>query len=474
VYCLFLSFGITGQALINYVKQTRTKMKSTLQNLKLLAIALVAVFFASCDDDEKPKTAPVVTTAAVTDITTTTAMGGGTITANGNAAVTASGLVYSSVVGLPTIENDKVELTDTEGDFSALMENLTSGTTYRVRAYATNSVGTGYGEVVEFTTGNAAPTATNILVTGTLEVNKLLTATYTYADSENDIQGATTFQWYAANDAAGAGEAAIAGATANTFTVQDAQQGKYIRIGITPKAATGNTTGSEVKSAWFGAIGEATTVTFTYNGQSVTYGIISSPTGKKWLDRNLGAPNAPTSATDFANYGDLYQWGRGSDGHQLIARGGPTDANMSGVNGTTNTSAPFEYSSSDTPGHSKFIVVDATLAPFDWRVPQNNNLWQGVSGINNPCPSGWRLATSAEWTAENLGTITDAYTKLKITFASTRDGATGSFFQSATSARYWTSTVTGTDVFRVTINSSGTTTTAAVRANGYPCRCIKN
>jgi hypothetical protein len=451
------------------------KMKSALQNLKLIMVAMVLVFFSSCEDDEDPKTVPIVTTADISDITITSAMGGGTITDDGNAEVTASGIVYSSVVGLPTIENDKVELMDTEGDFEALMENLTSGTIYRVRAYATNSVGTGYGEVKEFTTGNAAPVATNVAFTGDMEVNKELTATYTYSDAENNAQSGSTFQWYMANDAAGAGQTAIAGATELTFTIQEEQQGKYIAFGVTPKAATGNIEGTEVRSTFVGAVGEATTVTFMYNGQEVTYGIILSPsgTGKKWLDRNLGAPSAPTSSTDFANYGDLFQWGRGTDGHQLITRGGPNDGDMSGVNGTTSTAAPFEYSSTDNPPHNDFIIVDA-FGPYDWRTTKNDNLWQGVSGLNNPCPSGWRIATSAEWEAENLGTLAEAYTKLKITFTSQRAGNDGLFYQSATSARYWTSTVSGDEVLRMTINDSGTSTSVAVRSNGYPCRCIKN
>ncbi len=39
---------------------------------------------------------------------------------------------------------------------------------------------------------------------------------------------------------------------------------------------------------------------------------------------------------------------------------------------------------------------------YDWRSPQNDNLWQGVNGINNPCPSGYRLPTEAELEAERL------------------------------------------------------------------------
>jgi len=53
----------------------------------------------------------------------------------------------------------------------------------------------------------------------------------------------------------------------------------------------------------------------THNG--VKYDTVTSPyTGRVWLDRNLGASQVCTSATDTACYGDYYQWGRGHDGHQ--------------------------------------------------------------------------------------------------------------------------------------------------------------
>jgi hypothetical protein len=101
------------------------------------------------------------------------------------------------------------------------------------------------------------------------------------------------------------------------------------------------------------------------------------------MDRNLGASRAATSSTDAEAYGDLYQWGRAADGHQKR------------TSGTTST-----LSNSDTPGHGNFIL--APNSPYDWRSPQNNNLWQGVNGTNNPCPAGYRLPTEAELNAERL------------------------------------------------------------------------
>ena len=102
------------------------------------------------------------------------------------------------------------------------------------------------------------------------------------------------------------------------------------------------------------------------------FGTVVSAGGRVWMDRNLGASQVATSPTDSAAYGDLYQWGRGTDGHE--SRTSPTTTVLS---------------SSDAPQHDNFIL--ALSSPFDWRNPRNNNLWQGVSGINNPGPRRFQI-----------------------------------------------------------------------------------
>lgn len=442
--------------------------------LLYLSLMIVVISFSSCDDDEKPKTIPEVSVPVVSDVATNSAVVEAEVIGDGNSEITSAGFVFSDAVSVPTIADDKIEVTIASDEFGTLLEHLKSGTTYYVRAYAVNSVGMGYGEVIEFTTGNAAPMAASVTIAGDFEVNKQLTATYNYVDSEGDVEGSTIFQWYIAHDNAGTGQVPIAGATSKTYTVQEAAQGKYLSVAVKPIAVTGATEGTEVKSAFFGAIGEATTVTFIYNGQEVTYGIITSTTGKKWLDRNLGAPNAPSTVDDFADYGDLFQWGRAADGHQVLFRKGLNDTDMSGVNGTTSFDAPQQPSSTDNPGHSKFIIYVSTWG--DWRQPKNDNLWQGVNGINNPCPPGWRIPTLTEWAAENLVNLTTAFSKLKLTYTGLRFVNNAAFGQSTTSGIYWTSTVdadTPDQTTRIRFNPNYASL-AGGRGNGYACRCIKN
>lgn len=452
---------------------------TTLKKIFFVPIVVGAIAIA-CKKDKNPKVeTPALTTTDVTNITPASATSGGTINDNGGSEIIVSGICWSKTNTTPTISDDTAKSNTTSGNFIAQLKNLQGGSTYYVRAWATNSAGTGYGDVKTFNTGNAAPEARNITVKGNKAVDEKLTASYTYFDGENDAESESTFQWYIANDTIGAAITAINGATDSIYTLTDADQSKYIRVGITAKSSAGTTNGTEMFSYWQGAIGaEITTVTFTYNGQEVSYGIIeSSVTGRKWLDRNLGAPNTPTAYNDWANYGDLFQWGRAADGHQLINRGA-TNSETTGVNSTTTT-----LSSSDNPGHSLFISNISD--PFDWRSSKNDNLWQGLAGINNPCPEGWRIPTKDEWLAENAGsainTIEDAFAHLKITLTGQRRWDNGSIDGVTSYGEYWSSTVVVGGFFPgnamgakwYTIDVGGILNEDG-RAGGKACRCIKD
>ena len=109
---------------------------------------------------------PAVTTAAPTDVTATTATGGGDVASAGNTAVTARGVCWSTSLN-PTIEEANGTTLDGTGTgvFTSSITGLTPGTTYHVRAYATNSVGTSYGSDVSFTTAGGTTTGLPTVLT---------------------------------------------------------------------------------------------------------------------------------------------------------------------------------------------------------------------------------------------------------------------------------------------------------------------
>lgn len=200
-------------------------------------------------------------------------------------------------------------------------------------------------------------------------------------------------------------------------------------------------------------------VTFTYRGSQVTYGTVSH-NNECWMDRNLGASRVAQSSTDSSAYGDLFQWGRLADGHQ-----------------DRTSLVTTILSSSDNPGHSKFISVPD--APRDWRSPRNDNLWQGVDGINNPCPSGWRVPTKDEWETERLSWSSNnpagAYASpLKLTLAGYRSFNGGQLLRVGDYAEYWSSTIDGTNSFELRFFDDTAYVVYAYRAHGHTVRCIKD
>ena len=241
-----------------------------------------------------------------------------------------------------------------------------------------------------------------------------------------------------------------------------------------PGGLTGSSTGSSITVT---GLTNGTAYTFTVTAtnaigtslassasNSITPSVIpvvtNPTTGKIWMDRNLGASQVATSSTDEAAYGDLYQWGRAADGHQVR------------TSSTTST-----LSTTDTPGNVGFIL--ALSSPYDWRSPQNSNLWKGETGTNNPCPSGFRLPTDTEWLDEyaTWTTINAAgafASPLKLTLAGLRTD-NGSFSNVGSDGFYWTSSTPNATLSRtLVITSSQAYVNNYRRARGQAVRCIKD
>lgn len=94
---------------------------------------------------------PVVVTSPVSGITSETAISGGNITYDGGAFISARGLVWSTSAN-PTLQDSFTINGNGTGSFTGSMTGLQPNTTYTVRAYATNSVGTSYGNSLSFNT----------------------------------------------------------------------------------------------------------------------------------------------------------------------------------------------------------------------------------------------------------------------------------------------------------------------------------
>jgi hypothetical protein len=107
---------------------------------------------------------PTLTTAAMTEITGNSASAGGNVTVTGGATVTARGVCYGLSPN-PTVADTKTTNGDGPGEFVSALTGLKGNTKYYLRAYATNSAGTGYGPEVSFTTLVDLPVVTTATVT---------------------------------------------------------------------------------------------------------------------------------------------------------------------------------------------------------------------------------------------------------------------------------------------------------------------
>lgn len=125
----------------------------------MLLISLLQITACGKDDTNNSNTGtgatkkpPTVTvTDAAAGITSTSANSGGTITSDGGAPLTASGVCWSTTIN-PTTASDKTSVGTNVGSFVTAITGLQPNTTYYVRAYATNSEGTTYGPRINFTT----------------------------------------------------------------------------------------------------------------------------------------------------------------------------------------------------------------------------------------------------------------------------------------------------------------------------------
>ena len=146
-------------------------MKKTFNQLVWVSLILGIAIINGC---KKDAAIPTVTTTAVSAISVRTAKSGGNITSDGGASVTARGDCWATTAN-PVITNLLTSDSTGTGTFTSSLTGLNPNTLYYVRAYATNSAGTAYGNEVSFSTSPSSvatlTTTAMTLVTATTAVS---------------------------------------------------------------------------------------------------------------------------------------------------------------------------------------------------------------------------------------------------------------------------------------------------------------
>jgi len=123
--------------------------------IKILLIFITTLLLSCSNDDNNPtvseSSVPELATVTIITITSSTANFGGNITSDGGETVTASGVCWSTSQ-TPTVSDNTTNDWDGTDNFTSKISGLTPETIYYVRTYAINSVGTGYGSTISFTT----------------------------------------------------------------------------------------------------------------------------------------------------------------------------------------------------------------------------------------------------------------------------------------------------------------------------------
>ena len=306
-------------------------------------------------------TVPVLTTIEASLITFTTATSGGNVTSDGGSTVTARGVCWSTLANPTNALTTKTADAGTTGAFTSSLAGLTAGTTYYIRAYATNSVGTAYGNEISFTT-----IATTVPVLTTIEASLITDITATSGGNVTSDGGSTVTVrgvcWSTSANPTVAlttktTDVGTTGSFTSSLTGLTAGTTYYIRAYATNSVGTA-----------YGAQGSFTTLLAgqfsdidgnVYN--TVTIG------AQVWMKENLKTKKY-NDGTSIPNETNETTWGALTTGAYCDYNNTPTNSNTYG-------------------------------RLYNWFAVDNNAATKVASnGGKNVCPTSWHVPSDAEWT----------------------------------------------------------------------------
>ena len=378
-------------------------------------------------------TQPTVITNDVANITTTTASCGGNVTSDGGSSVTARGVCWSTSHN-PTINNSLTSNGTGTGNFTSNLTGLSPNTTYYVRAYATNGVGTAYGEERTFTTTCNSVT---VSITGS--------TTIPYGNSTTlTASGASSYVWAADSSTIGTSARVTVHPTSTTaytvtgsniygctgtssvtvtvtYTIPTVITNNVIDIVATTASCGGNVTsdgGSSVTArgvCWSTSQNPTISNSHTADGSgtgtftsfladlfpSTTYYVRAYATNSEGTAYG-NQVNFTTSflcgtsrITDYDNntyntvqIGDQC-WMKGNLRTTHYANG-----TSIALGSSTSSTTAYRYNPSDNSN----VYTYGYLYNWPAVMHESNSSTSNPSGVQGICPVGWHIPSSAEWT----------------------------------------------------------------------------
>ena len=317
---------------------------------------VITTLFGCASENAPTKTAPQVSTSTISNITLNSAISGGAIANDGGADITSKGVVWNTTAS-PTISSNTKTIEGTgTGTFSSSLTNLTPSTTYYLRAYATNSSGTGYGSEISFTT--------NSVVLPVLSTTAITDITFNSAASGGSItnDGGGTIStrgivWSTSQNptialATKTTNGAGIGNFSSTLANLNPETTYYIKAYAANSAGTAY--GNEIEFKTLPTVKSGVGIEFDADGNIYQTVEIN---GQIWLTENL-------KTTKYCNGDDI-----------------PNVNFSQWDNLTSGAWTYYENSSENNDTYGKL---------YNWEVASSNK---------NACPCGWRVATREDWTA---------------------------------------------------------------------------
>ncbi|MBO5980622.1 MAG: hypothetical protein J6Q12_09380, partial [Bacteroidales bacterium] len=420
---------------------------------------------------------PTVTTNEVTNITDYGAVSGGNVTVDGGGDILAKGVVWSKSKN-PTI--DSMSKTDEgigTGSFTSILSELVPGTTYYVRAYATNAAGTSYGEEKEFRTTGVAPLdAANCFIVSASGIYFFETVKGNSSESVGDVASAEVlWESFGTSETPSVGSlitSVLSESGSIFFEVADPyREGNAV---IAAKDANGT-----ILWSWHIWLTDEPEGQVYYNNAGTM------------MDRNLGA----TSATpgDVGALGLLYQWGR----KDPFLGSSSISSNTVAKSTLTWPSAVSSNSSNGTISYATehpTIFIKYNSNNYDWYYTgsssTDNTRWQSSKTIYDPCPSGWRVPDGGDngiWKVAGFSSTTYDDTNKGMSFSISspsttwypasgyRDYDGGALNYVGSFGSYWSVTPYGSSAYYLRFNYNGNVSpsNSSLRANGFGVRCVQ-
>ncbi len=429
-------------------------LSNTLYHYRIKASNAVNVVYSSDLVFTTSISAPEITTDAITSLGALSAVSGGNVTKDGGATITARGVCWGTSSN-PTTANSNVTSGTGAGAFVSNITGLTPNTLYYVRAFATNSVGTSYGNEQTFTTRSGVISLTSREVSTVTSTNALSGGDI-YDDGGAPVTArgvcwGTMTTPTIANSKTTDGNGV--GGFNSTLTSLEASRIYYYRAYATNGVGT-----------YYGDVFSFTTNSVDGSGNeypSVTIGT------QIWMGENLNTDKY-NDGTPIPNVTDITAW----------------------LGLTTGAYCDYDNTPSNSTTYGKlynwYAVTDSkNVCPLGWHIPSDAEWLTLERFINDDLTldgtmtgyrgmGGWKLKSVSGWYSNSGGTDDFGFTGLP---GGGRDGGSGAFGNITKIGGWWSTTqATITNAWFRTLNytESGSGRLSANKKGGYSVRCIKN